>query len=292
MDNIAKILTAYNCVNLDERIQFELDGVVEKEIKQVYCAENLEFCLSCIDYTTLKLTDTEKSVKVFVTELLKKLKKFNLREVAAVCVFPNFARVVREALQGTGIQTAVVAGNFPSSQTFTEIKLAECKMAISAGAQEVDVVISVGDMLEKNYEKVFRELKAIRKVCETGRLKVILETGELKDVETIFYASLIAAYAGADFIKTSTGKVPVNATPESVYVMCEAIKQYFAQTGRRVGLKVAGGVSKAQNAIRYVTIVNHVLGSEWLAPYYFRIGASMLMDDVVKEIKALKMKVE
>ncbi len=292
MDNIAKILTAYNCVNLDERIQFELDGVVEKEIKQVYCAENLEFCLSCIDYTTLKLTDTEKSVKVFVTELLKKLKKFNLREVAAVCVFPNFARVVREALQGTGIQTAVVAGNFPSSQTFTEIKLAECKMAISAGAQEVDVVISVGDMLEKNYEKVFRELKAIRKVCETVRLKVILETGELKDVETIFYASLIAAYAGADFIKTSTGKVPVNATPESVYVMCEAIKQYFAQTGRRVGLKVAGGVSKAQNAIRYVTIVNHVLGSEWLTPYYFRIGASMLMDDVVKEIKALKMKVE
>ena len=292
MDNIAKILTAYNCVNLDERIQFELDGVVEKEIKQVYCAENLEFCLSCIDYTTLKLTDTEKSVKVFVTELLKKLKKFNLREVAAVCVFPNFARVVREALQGTGIQTAVVAGNFPSSQTFTEIKLAECKMAISAGAQEVDVVISVGDMLEKNYEKVFRELKAIRKVCETVRLKVILETGELKDVETIFYASLIAAYAGADFIKTSTGKVPVNATPESVYVMCEAIKQYFAQTGRRVGLKVAGGVSKAQNAIRYVTIVNHVLGSECLAPYYFRIGASMLMDDVVKEIKALKMKVE
>ena len=240
----------------------------------------------------MKLTDTEKSVKVFVTELLKKLKKFNLREVAAVCVFPNFARVVREALQGTGIQTAVVAGNFPSSQTFTEIKLAECKMAISAGAQEVDVVISVGDMLEKNYEKVFRELKAIRKVCETVRLKVILETGELKDVETIFYASLIAAYAGADFIKTSTGKVPVNATPESVYVMCEAIKQYFAQTGRRVGLKVAGGVSKAQNAIRYVTIVNHVLGSEWLAPYYFRIGASMLMDDVVKEIKALKMKVE
>ena len=292
MDNIAKILTAYNCVNLDERIQFELDGVVEKEIKQVYCAENLEFCLSCIDYTTLKLTDTEKSVKVFVTELLKKLKKFNLREVAAVCVFPNFARVVREALQGTGIQTAVVAGNFPSSQTFTEIKLAECKMAISAGAQEVDVVISVGDMLEKNYGKVFRELKAIRKVCETVRLKVILETGELKDVETIFYASLIAAYAGADFIKTSTGKVPVNATPESVYVMCEAIKQYFAQTGRRVGLKVAGGVSKAQNAIRYVTIVNHVLGSEWLTPYYFRIGASMLMDDVVKEIKALKMKVE
>lgn len=289
MDNISETLATYSCVNLDDRIQFDLDGVVEKEIKQTFCVENLEFCISCMDYTTLKLTDTEESVKKFVAELTKKLKKFNLREVAAVCVFPNFAAIVREALKATDIQTAVVAGNFPSSQTFTEIKLAECKMAIGAGAQEVDVVISVGDMLEKNYEKVYRELKAIRKVCEGVRLKVILETGELKDIECIFYASLIAAHAGADFIKTSTGKVPVNATPESVYVMCEAIKQYYAQTGRRVGLKVAGGVSKAQNAIRYLTIVNHVLGSEWLTPYYFRIGASQLMDDVVKEMKALQL---
>lgn len=289
MDNISEILTGYNCVNLDERIQFDLDGVVEKEIKQAYCVENLEFCISCMDYTTLKVTDTEESVKNFVSELLKKLKKFNLRGVAAVCAYPNFADIVREGLKTTEIQTAVVAGNFPNSQTFTEIKLAECKMAVSAGAQEVDVVISVGNMLEKNYEKVYRELKAIRKACENVRLKVILETGELKDIETIFNASLIAAYAGADFIKTSTGKVPVNATPESVYVMCEAIKQFHAQTGRKVGLKVSGGVSKAQNAIRYLTIVNHVLGTEWLTPYYFRIGASQLMDDVVKEIKGLQM---
>lgn len=292
MDNISEIFSTYNCVNLDDRIQFDLDGVVEKEIKQAYCVENLEFCVSCMDYTTLRLTDTEESVKNFAIELLKKLKKFNLKGVAAVCVFPNFAGIVREVLQSTEIQTAVVAGNFPNAQTFTEIKLAECKMAIAAGAQEVDVVLSVGDILEKNYEKVYRELMAVRKVCEGVRLKVILETGELKDLETIFYASLVAAYAGADFIKTSTGKVPVNATPESVYVMCEAIKQYYAQTGRRVGLKVAGGISKAQNAIRYLTIVNHVLGSEWLTPYYFRIGASQLMEDVIKDIKALKMKEE
>ena len=289
MDNISETLATYSCVNLDDRVQFELDGVVEKEIKQAYCVENLEFCIACMDYTSLRLTDTEGSVKNFVTDLLKKLKKFNLREVAAVCVFPKFTEVVREMLKPTEIQTAVVAGNFPNSQTFTEIKLAECKMAIGAGAQEVDVVISVGNMLEKNYEEVYRELKAIRKACENVRLKVILETGELKDLESIFNASLIAAYAGADFIKTSTGKVPVNATPESVYVMCEAIRQYYAQTGKRVGLKVAGGVSKAQNAIRYLTIVNHVLGCEWLTPYYFRIGASQLMDDIVKEIKALQM---
>jgi len=289
MDNISEILTTYSCVNLDDRIQFDLDGVVEKEIKQTFCVENLEFCISCMDYTTLKLTDTEESVKNFVADLLKKLKKFNLKEIAAICVFPNFAGIVREALKATDIQTDVVAGSFPNSQTFTEIKLAECKMAIAAGAQEVDVVISVGDMLEKKYDKVFRELKAIRKVCEGVRLKVILETGELKDVETIFNASLIAIYAGADFIKTSTGKVPVNATPESVYVMCEAIKQYYAQTGKRIGLKVAGGVSKAQNAIRYLTIVNHVLGSAWLTPDYFRIGASQLMDDVLKETKTLQL---
>ena len=131
-------------------------------------------------------------------------------------------------------------------------------------------------------------MKLIREVCREVRLKVILETGELKDVESIFNASLIAAYAGADFIKTSTGKVPVNATPESVYIMCEAIKQYYATSGRRVGLKVAGGVSKAQNAVRYLTIVNHILGKEWLSPHYFRIGASQLMDDLTKEIKALE----
>lgn len=288
MDNISEILATYNCGNLDDRIQFDLDGVVEKEIKQTFCTENLEFCVACMDYTTLRLSDTEESVKSFVIDLLKKIKKLNLRNVAAVCIYPNFASVVREELKETEIQTAVVAGNFPNSQTFTEIKLAECKMAIGAGAQEVDVVISIGDMLEKNYEKVYKELKAIRKVCEGVRLKVILETGELKDLETIFYASLISAYAGADFIKTSTGKVPVNATPESVYMMCEAIKAYHEQTGKKVGLKVAGGVSKAQNAIRYLTIVNHVLGSEWLTPYYFRIGASQLMDDIVKEIKALQ----
>lgn len=279
----------HSCVNLDERIQFDLDGVVEKEIKQAYCIENLEFCVSCMDYTTLRVTETEESVRNFVIELLKKLKKYDLKGVAAVCVFPNYAALVRELLQSSDIQTDVVAGNFPNSQTFTEIKLAECKMAVAAGAQEVDVVLSVGDLLEKNYEKVYRELLAIRKVCEKVHLKVILETGELKDVETIFYASLIAAYAGADFIKTSTGKVPVNATPESVYVMCEAVKQYYAQTGKRVGLKIAGGITKAQSAIRYMTIVDHVLGSDWLTPKYFRIGSSQLLDDVVKEIKALQM---
>lgn len=292
MEKISEILSSYTILNLEDRIQFELDGVVEKEVKQAYCIENLEFCVSCMDYTTLKVTDTEDSVKAFVVDLLKKLKKGNLKEVASVCVYPNFAGIVRNALANTTIATTVVAGGFPASQTFVELKLSECKMAIAEGAQEVDVVISVGDVLEKNFEKIYKELCAIRKVCEEVRLKVILETGELKNVENIFYASLVSMYAGADFIKTSTGKVPVNATPEAVYAMCEAIKQFHGRTGKKVGLKVAGGVSKAQSALRYLTIVNHILGNEWLTSHYFRIGTSQLLDDILKEIKSAREKAD
>ena len=289
IEKITDILSTYNIAKFDERVQFDLDGVVEKEIKQAYCLDNLAHCVACMDYTTLRLTDTGESVRTFVSDLLKKLKKFDLKPVAAVCVYPQYASLVRDMLESTDIRTAVVAGNFPSGQTFTEIKISECRMAVEAGAQEVDVVISVGDMLEKNYEKVYRELRDIREACKGVCMKVILEAGELKSLETIFEASLIAAHAGADFIKTSTGKVPVNATPEAVYVMCEAIRQFHARTGKKLGLKVAGGIARAQNAIRYMTIVNHVLGSDWLTSRYFRIGASQLMDDIIKEMKALEM---
>ena len=172
MEQIADILATYNIANFDERVQFDLDGVIEKEIKQAYCLENLSFCVACMDYTTLCLTDTETSVRAFVSDLLKKLKKFELKPVAAVCVYPHYASVVRELLGATDIRTAVVAGHFPNAQTFADIKLAECRMAVEAGAQEVDVVISVGDMLEKNHEKVYRELVAIREACEGVRLKV------------------------------------------------------------------------------------------------------------------------
>lgn len=289
MEQISETLSAYSCVNLDDRIRFALDGVVEKEVRQAYSVESLRFCVSCMDYTSLRISDTAETVKNFTFDLLKKLKKFELPQVAAVCVFPHFAGVVRDILNLSGIRTAVVSGGFPMAQTFTEVKIAECKMAVDAGAEEIDVVISVGDILEKNYEKVYRELLAIRKACEGVTLKVILETGELKSLEAVFNASLIAAYAGADFIKTSTGKVPVNATPEFFFIMCEALKQFYERTGRRVGLKVAGGVTKAQNAMHYVAITRHVLGEEWMTSRYFRIGASMLMDDIVKEMKALEM---
>ena len=246
MENILDALAIYGYSNLEDRIEFELDGVIEKEIAPAYCNENFELCVSCMDYTSLKVTDTEKSIMTFVSELLKKLKKNTLPDVA------------------------------------------ECKAAIAAGADEVDVVISVGDVLERNYEKVYKELVAIREACAGVILKVILETGELKTIESVFNASLIGAYAGADFIKTSTGKVPVNATPETVYVICEALRQFHAQTGKMVGIKVAGGITKIQNAIRYLTIVKHILGEQWLTPAYFRIGTSQLLEDVLKEMKTVK----
>ena len=162
--------------------------------------------------------------------------------------------------------------------------------AIAAGADEIDVVIPVGEVLERNYEQVYKELVAIREACAGVVLKVILETGELKTIESIFNASLLGAYAGADFIKTSTGKVPMNATPEAVYVICEALRQFHVQTGKMVGIKVAGGITKVQNAIRYLTIVKHVLGEAWISPKYFRIGTSQLLEDVLKEIKTVAAK--
>lgn len=288
MENILETLAAYGYSNLEDRIEFELDGVIEKEAASAYCNENFELCVACMDYTSLRVTDTEKSIVTFVVELLKKTKKNALPNVSSVCVFPKYTAIVKRELEGTSIRTTAVGACFPCAQTFLDVKLAECKAAIAAGADEIDVVISVGDILEHNYEEVYRELVAIREACSGVILKVILETGELKGIDSIFNASLIAAYAGADFIKTSTGKVPVNATPDTVYMICEALRQFHVQTGKMVGIKVSGGITKVQNAIRYLTIVKLVLGEKWITPQYFRIGASQLMDDVLKEMKTVK----
>lgn len=287
MEKISDKLTTYNFSSLEDIIEFEINGVIEKELVTAYCPKTFLLCATCLDYTTLKVSDTEKSVSFFVGDLLKKLKKHKLPEVASVCVFPQFSQVTQQELADTKIKTSVVCGGFPTGQTFHDIKLAECRTAQAVGAKEIDVVIPVGDILEKNYDKVYRELVDIRKACsEEVILKVIVESGELKDIEYIFNATLIAAYAGADFIKTSTGKVPVNATPEAVYVICEALRQFHQQTGKMVGVKVSGGITKLQNAIRYLTIVKHVLGEAWGNPQYFRIGASQLLDDIIKEMNS------
>lgn len=284
MDNLLETLTNYNFSMLEDRIEFDMDGVIEKEIAPAYCSENFELCIACMDYTSLKITDTENTISLFISDLLKKITKNSIPNVASVCTFPQYASLVKSKLTENPIKVSIVGASFPFAQSFTQIKLAECEAAVNAGADEVDVVLSVGDILEKNYVKVFEELSAIREACKGITLKVILETGELKDLESIFNATLISAYAGADFIKTSTGKVPVNATPESVYIICEAIRQFHQKTGKMVGVKVSGGITKTQNAIRYMIIVRHILGKGWLTPSHFRLGASQLLDDIIKEL--------
>ena len=252
--------------------------------------EVYRLCYSAIDLTTLSCSDSVESVTAFARKAVEFYTNYPaIANVASICIYPPFVETVGLAVDDTPMRITSVAGGFPSSQTFLEVKMLETAMAVENGADEIDIVINVGKMLEGHYDEVANEVEVLRgEAGEDVVLKVILETGELKTIESVFNASLIGAYAGADFIKTSTGKVPVNATPETVYVICEALRQFHAQTGKMVGIKVAGGITKIQNAIRYLTIVKHILGEQWLTPAYFRIGTSQLLEDVLKEMKTVK----
>ncbi|MDR2130478.1 MAG: deoxyribose-phosphate aldolase [Odoribacteraceae bacterium] len=283
--NILNELITYNHAGLEEIIPFELGGVIEKESVAAYSRENFRVCLACMDYTSLEVTDTAETLTAKIVALREKLKKNALPEVAAVCVYPRFAAVTRQQLAGSAIRTTVVGGGFPAAGTFLEVKQHECRRAIEAGAEEVDVVLPAGEVLGKNYQRAYEELLGLREACAGAILKVIIETGELKEIAAIFNATLICAYAGADFVKSSTGKVAVSATPEAVYVMCEALRQFHARAGRQVGIKVAGGITKPENAISYMSIARHKLGQEWIAPDRFRIGASRLLDELIKGCK-------
>jgi deoxyribose-phosphate aldolase len=206
-----------------------------------------------------------------------------LPNVAAICVFPVFVPVVKKNLQIEKVKIASVAASFPSSQTFLDIKLSEVKRVVDEGADEVDIVISIGEFLEGNYDLVSGEIKKIKEIAGNAHLKVILETGALEDLSLIKTASFIAMEAGADFIKTSTGKLEKGASPEAVWVMCEAIKEYAQKSGRAVGIKPAGGISDISTAIIYYLIVNEILGNDWLKPERFRFGASKLANLLLGE---------
>lgn len=241
--------------------------------------ESLKLILSCLDLTTLEGTDHDKKV----TLLCKKARSFEnsgLPNVAAVCVYPNFARLVRNNLDGSGVNTACVAGAFPSGQSSLKIRLEEVKYAVDEGAQEIDMVISRGRFLQGDHAYIIEEVTRIKEACGSAHLKVILETGELGSLENIRKASEMAITAGADFIKTSTGKIQPAATPEAVYVMLEAIRDHYNNTGKRIGIKPAGGIAEPSQAILYANLVEHILGREWLNNRLFRIGASRLADNV------------
>ncbi len=246
--------------------------------------EAMRFALGILDLTTLEGNDTRERVE----KLCHKASGYSasgLPDVAAVCVYPVFARQARSLLEGTGIRTACVAGAFPSGQSPIHVKLAEVRYAVDEGAEEIDMVISRGKFLEGEYLEVFDEIHAIREACGNAHLKVILETGELNDLSKIYDASILAMKAGGDFIKTSTGKISPAATPEAAYVMLRAIRDYHESTGKYFGFKPAGGISNPEQALVYVKLVDEILGQEWLSSKLFRIGASRLADNLAAALQ-------
>jgi deoxyribose-phosphate aldolase len=241
--------------------------------------------LNLIDLTSLNTTDNKSSIIHFTGKVNSFQSRFtNIPNVAAICVFPNFASVVKEKLTAKNVKIAAVAGSFPTSQTFRSIKVAESKLAADAGADEIDIVIPIGAFLGNDYAVVAEEIREIKGAIGERQLKVIVESGLLSDYELIFRASMIAMDAGADFIKTSTGKISVSATPEAAYVMCRAISDFYSETGIRVGFKAAGGIATVSDAFTYYKIVNHCLGREWLNNKFFRIGASRLANNILSGI--------
>lgn len=266
---------------------------IEKELKEIKDrlsdwerTEIYSECLGLMDLTTLNSTDTISKVQ----SMIEKVNGFKTQftkypSVAAVCVYPNFAETVKSKLKENGVKIAVVAGVFPSSQSFLEVKLAECKIAVEKGADEVDIVLALHHFLDGEYELASTEIKEIKKVIGSAHLKVILETGALKTPEQIAKASVLAIESGADFIKTSTGKMEPAATPQAAYVMCQCIKEHYIKTGKKIGFKPAGGIVTAQDAILYYAIVDTLLGKEWLNSKLFRLGASRLANNLLTELE-------
>lgn len=278
-------LSKYNTALKDDEVAAATAKLIEKHLEENNTNEVKKFLFHCIDLTTLKCTDSEPSVMQFTQRVNDFVDKYpDLDNVAAICVYPNMAEIVNDTLEADNVNIACVSGGFPSSQTFIEVKVAETSLALHAGADEIDIVISVGKFLSGDYEGMCDEIEELKDVCGEKHLKVILETGALATAENIKKASILSMYSGADFIKTSTGKEKPAATPEAAYVMCQAIKEYFLETGRKVGFKPAGGINTVEDALTYYTIVKEVLGKEWLNNELFRLGTSRLANLLLSDI--------
>ena len=290
-DKYLTALAKYDTQLNDADVQVQVTALIEKKVPENNTEEVKKFLFNCIDLTTLNTTDSDESVMRFTEKVNRFDDEFpDLKNVAAICVYPNFAQVVKDTLEVEGINIACVSGGFPSSQTFTEVKIAETAMALADGADEIDIVIPVGAFLSGDYETMCEEIMELKETCKEHHLKVILETGALKTASNIKKASILSMYSGADFIKTSTGKQQPAATPEAAYVMCQAIKEYYEQTGNKVGFKPAGGINTVNDALIYYTIVKEVLGKEWLSNELFRLGTSRLANLLLSEIKGEELK--
>ena len=250
-----------------------------------------KFCYSTIDLTTLACTDSVESVTRFARRAAEFYIDYpHIPNVASICVYPPFVETVGLAVDGTPMRITSVSGGFPASQTFLEVKVLETAMAIENGSDEIDIVINVGELLEGRLDEMASEIEVLREEASDVVLKVIIESGALKTPELIRKASLLSMMAGTDFVKTSTGKIDVAATPEAAVVMCEAIRDYYEKTGRKVGFKAAGGVRTAEDAALYYTIVEQTLGKEWLTPELFRIGASSVANNLISAIEGKEIK--
>lgn len=284
-------LALYNTQLEDTKVAAQVARIIEEKVAENNTPEVKRFLMGSIELTTLKTTDSNESVLRFT----ERVNDFDndyptLPHVATICVYPRFASVVSENLQVEGVEVACVSGSFPSSQALIEVKVAETALALKDGATEIDMVMSVGAFLSEDYETVCDEISELKAVCGERKLKVILETGLLPSASAIKQASLLAMYAGADYIKTSTGKEKPAATPEAAYVMCQAIKEYYDKTGIQIGFKPAGGLNTVHDALVYYTIVKEVLGEKWLTNQWFRLGTSRLANLLLSEVTGEEVK--
>ena len=278
-------LSQYNCNISDAEVAAAVKYIIEKKVPENDTAEVKKFLMGSVELTTLQTTDSEESVLAF-TEKVNKFEDAypDLPHVATICVYPCFAQIVSQSLEVEGVEVACVSGSFPSSQAVLEVKVAETALALKDGATEIDIVMSVGKYLSGDYETLCDEISELKAVCGARKMKVILETGLLPSCSDIKRASILSMYAGADYIKTSTGKEKPAATPEAAYVMCQAIKEYYEKTGIQIGFKPAGGLNTVHDALVYYTIVKEVLGEQWLTNQWLRLGTSRLANLLLSEV--------
>ena len=280
-----QMLSQYNTAINDSDVAAKVAEIIEKNVPENDTLEVKRFLMGSVELTTLKTTDSEESVLAFT----EKVNKFEdayptLPHVATICVYPCYAKIVSQSLEVEGVEVACVSGSFPSSQALIEIKTVETALALKDGATEIDIVMSVGKYLSGDYETLCDEISELKSICGERKMKVILETGLLPSASDIKKASLLAMYAGADYIKTSTGKEKPAATPEAAYVMCQAIKEYYDKTGIQIGFKPAGGLNTVHDALVYYTIVKEVLGEKWLTNQWLRLGTSRLANLLLSEV--------
>lgn len=284
-------LEKYNTNVSDEEVRQAVKTIIEEKVHTNDTPEVKKFLFGSIELTSLSTTDSDESILAFTEKVNQFEARYpDLPHVATICVYPCFASIVEQTLEVEGVEIACVSGSFPSSQALIEVKVAETALAVKDGATEIDIVMPVGKFLSGDYQTLCEDIQEQKEACGTAAMKVILETGCLKTASNIKKASILSMYAGADYIKTSTGKEKISATPEAAYVMCQAIKEYYDETGIQIGFKPAGGINSVMDALIYYTIVKEVLGEKWLTNKWFRLGTSRLANMLLSEIEGQDIK--